>query len=810
MIPLKSCSMKFRISTFSLLLFIFSNTNAQNLDATLSKYANDYGQERMYLHYDKSSYAPGETVWFKGYLMKAIFPANESKTVYLDWTDDKGKLLFRTTTPVLNGTCVGQFEIPDEYSGQFLHVKAYTRWMLNFDSSFLYNKDIRILSKNVNSSVAKKNVVPEITFFPEGGDAIVGVINKIAFKANDQWGRPVSVKGIIVNNNGTIVDSIRVIHDGMGYFFISPKPGESFSAKWSVRAPLDKDEKAISHTTQLPPVKSTGVALQIGLNGNKRSFLISAASGDLSNTQTIHVLGTMYQQQVFKIEKPLNDGKMQGIIPTVDLPSGILTITVFNAKWEPLAERITYVNNEEYLFQPEMTVQHWGLNKRAKNEIEIAVPDSLSASLSVSVTDIGIDADTSDNIISHLLLTGELKGRVNNPSYYFQNNSDSISKKLDLVMLTHGWRRFNWQEVAKGNFPKIIYPKDTSYLTISGKIYGASPVQLRDAGSIVLLWSQKNAANQIVSVPISSDATFNDPSLILFDTARIYYQLPKSKGLSDVSVQFMQNRLPALGNNAKANGFFSNHNADTSGNYRHFQLANATLDELKFFKGKVLETVNIQRKTKSPVQVMDEKYASGMFQGGDAYQFDLVNDPFAVSALNIFTYLQGKVAGLQINTSSNPPSLQWRGGTPQIYLDEMPADADMISNIPVSDVAYIKVIRPPFMGGTGGGSNGAIAIYTRRGGDRKSEPGKGLSNNIVTGYSEIRQFYSPDYGTINPENEKKDLRSTLYWNPEVITQPGKNKVVLSFYNNDVTSSFRVIIEGMTKDGRLAHVEQVME
>jgi hypothetical protein len=36
---------------------------------------------------------------------------------------------------------------------------------------------------------------------------------------------------------------------------------------------------------------------------------------------------------------------------------------------------------------------------------------------------------------------------------------------------------------------------------------------------------------------------------------------------------------------------------------------------------------------------MDEKYASGLFSGGDGYQFDLANDPTA-RALNIFNYLQ--------------------------------------------------------------------------------------------------------------------------------------------------------------------------
>ena len=166
-----------------------------------------------------------------------------------------------------------------------------------------------------------------------------------------------------------------------------------------------------------------------------------------------------------------------------------------------------------------------------------------------------------------------------------------------------------------------------------------------------------------------------------------------------------------------------------------------------------METVTIKAKTKSPVEVMDEKYTSGLFSGGDSYQFDVLHDTRALGSLNIFNYLQGQVAGLQINTTTNPPSLQWRGGTPQIFLDEMPADADMVSSIPVSDVAYIKVMRPPFMGSSNG-ANGAIAIYTRRGDDSKPAPGKGLDNNTVSGYNSMRQFYSPNYSSFNTDNEK--------------------------------------------------------
>lgn len=383
-------------------------------------------------------------------------------------------------------------------------------------------------------------------------------------------------------------------------------------------------------------------------------------------------------------------------------------------------------------------------------------------------------------------------------------------QQLDLVMLTHGWRRFDWEKVVKGEYPVIKYQRDTSYLSLSGKVYGATPLQLREAGAIVLMVTQKNSGSKIFTAPVGSDGNFTDPDLILFDTARIYYQLAKSKEKGDISVQFMPGRLPPFSDNEKASGFYYNHLSDTTGNKYHLQLSEAEERELKFLKGKVLATITVKANPKSTLDEMDKKYTSGLFSGGDAREFNLLNDPFATSSLDIFQYLQGKVAGLLINSTSNPPTLSWRGGTPQLYVDEILAQPDMVSTIPVTDIAYLKVFPPPFMGGSGGGSSGAIAIYTRKGDDTRQEPGKGLSNNAVSGYTAIRQFYSPNYDMISDDNDKKDLRSTLYWNPSVQTSPGKNKVLLTFFNNDVTNAFRVVIEGMTKDGRLAHVIQIME
>jgi hypothetical protein len=270
----------------------------------------------------------------------------------------------------------------------------------------------------------------------------------------------------------------------------------------------------------------------------------------------------------------------------------------------------------------------------------------------------------------------------------------------------------------------------------------------------------------------------------------------------------MENLLPALQYRAPANGYFNNQGNDTTGYYRHLMLSDETARIMKMYEGQILGNVTVKAKTKSPLQVMDEKYASGLFSG-DGLQFDLVNDNLAAAYMNIFNYLQGKVAGLQINATTNPPTLTWRGGAPQLYIDEIQSQADMVSSIPVTDVAYIKVFRPPFMGGFNGG-NGAIAIYTRRGDDVKTSAGKGLANNMVTGYTEIRQFYAPNYSTFKQQNESRDIRTTLYWNPQIKISQLNNKATISFYNNDISRAFRVVIEGMSSTGTLTHIEEIME
>ena len=336
--------------------------------------------------------------------------------------------------------------------------------------------------------------------------------------------------------------------------------------------------------------------------------------------------------------------------------------------------------------------------------------------------------------------------------------------------------------------------------------------QLSGNDNIVLLIKGGQDTNtRMTFMPIHQDGTFGDPSMIFFDSLHVYYHL-KSKFFSNAEARFMPDLLPAP-NYTSLSKTFSSQNTflfDTLGFYHHSSLASEAIRLQEQEKGKILEAVTVRAKTKSPVQLLDDKYASGLFKGSDSYNFDLVNDALSNAYPNIFFYLSSKVAGLQINPTSNPPTAQWRGATPTFFLDQVQTDVEMLSSIPVSDVAYIKVFRPPFVGAAGGGAGGAIAIYTRRGNDVSSNTGKGLNSNTITSYTPVKEFYSPNYSSFNLRNEQADIRTTIYWNPAITVAAGQRTANITYYNNDATKAFRVVIEGMSKDGMLTHHEEILE
>ena len=136
--------LKIYLIVFFLSFCFFSQ--AQRIDSALLKLDREYKQEKLYLHFDRAAYTPGESIFFKAYLFTGSYPSLVSKTVYAELVDAKGKVLELKTLPVVVSSAVSYFDIPVNATGSLLYVRAYTKWMLNFDSSFLFTKAIPILN----------------------------------------------------------------------------------------------------------------------------------------------------------------------------------------------------------------------------------------------------------------------------------------------------------------------------------------------------------------------------------------------------------------------------------------------------------------------------------------------------------------------------------------------------------------------------------------------------------------------------------------------------------------------------------------
>ena len=799
-------SLVVRSLLFFSLLLINLHLYSQQIDSMMEIYAAGFPKEKIHVHFDKQMYNPDETVWYKVYLLSVNELSALSKNIYVEWYDASGKLIKQTVAPLFQSSAKGSFDIPAGYKGSFIHMKAFTRWMLNEDPVFLYEKFLTINAPLANSPKAL-TVATKLEFFPEGGSFVEGLVNRVAYKATNSSGMPVHIKGILLNNNKEVLDSLKDKHDGMGVFNILPNSGELYQVSWT-------DEYGQKGVTPLPTAKSSGVVMNIKPDMGKAIVTVQRSANASAELKQLHLLVHMNQELLFKVSIKMNEKLAQRVeIPIEEIPSGILQFTLFTTDWLPASERIMMVNNHTHEFNAKINPIIVGLDKRAKNVFEILVSDTLFANMSLAVTDAAITLPDQQNIFSDFLLSSELKGYIHNPAYYFKSDADSITSKLDLVMMTNGWRRFDWEKIRAAIPPQLRFPPEASYMSLKGKVFGNKSIATTENLQLNFVIVGKDSSKSLVFTPVQKDGSFEESGVFFYDTAKVYYNFNGNKKIAAVTQVKVENGLMAKEPGTSisyAPGYPKGIWSDSLTRSRMTKFLTEQENLKRLMASASLQEVIVKSRVKNPLQVLDEKYASGLFSGGDSYSFDLTDDK-VVSAFDIFTFLQGRVPGLQISMNGGQSTLSWRGSTPDLYLNEMISDPSMIQTININDVAYIKVMRPPFFGSAGGGAGGAIAIYTKKGSDLRNSgaSGRGMESTILGGYSRFKEFYSPSYDK-TPTSYEPDIRNTLYWNPYIITNKKTPRFRVEFYNNDLTKKMQVVLEGVNAKGQMLRVVKMIE
>lgn len=314
--------------------------------------------EKAYLHLDKMVYSPGETVWFKAYMTQASTnnPGSFSTLLHVQLLSPFNKLLAKRNIFITDGVGLGDIELPDSLTTGQYQLKAYSQYMLNFDTAFIFSKSIHIIGNKAAEASAgeTKTLTQEIPstdkdsppfnlrFFPEGGELIEGLEARVAAKAEGVNGKGIAVKGKIEDSSGNTISWFETQRFGLGDFVLKPAPGNK-----GYTAVVKHQGEAFRFP--LPESKKSGFGLSIRNRNNK--LYILAEHSKQEETEGAFILAHL-RGQVFSLIEGKKDAKqIYAALPIEGISSGVAHFTLFNKNGIPQSERLVFIENpREELF----------------------------------------------------------------------------------------------------------------------------------------------------------------------------------------------------------------------------------------------------------------------------------------------------------------------------------------------------------------------------------------------------------------------------------------------------------------------------
>lgn len=789
-----------KVILYSLLpIFLLASTLPdEGLDALLQKITNYHAlrpQEKLYLHFDKPLYVAGEDVWFKSYLVNASFHKADTinTVVYVELFNPEKKLLKRLVLPSSRGYSHGDFHLGDTLKQGNYTIRAYTNYMKNQDEDFFFLKEISIL----NPAVVKEKVSPrpaslDVQFFPEGGNLIPDVENRIGFKALNSSGRSEDVQGDIVDDTGNTIVSFKTDHAGMGMIRLTPKSNKKYKARITTREGAESQFNL--------PATQDGFLMRVTTdNKNIRVITYTNVKSASGADKPVYLVAQVRGTICYVAKGKLTDNTFVAAIPKKAFPSGIVQITLFDASLVPQCERLVFINKQDNLIV-NIKPDKYSLPKRANTEIEITAfkKDGTPAAgnFSLSVYDAGkMPKQPYDvSIGNYLLLSSDLKGNIEEPGYYLKDTLKDTRDHLDLLMMTHGWRRFTWKKITEEPLKPLNYHVENG-IVLTGSVERSLVKKPASGSELKIITS----AGDIVLVKSDSLGNFYADGFLYYDSARIVIQTDNEKGKQkDLFLKVNPfNPSPVLMRTPSATPFVE-----------ALDLVQQVAESRRI--------ASLYKMDKDAILLQEVKVASTRDEFAPIKIYGMADNTFKVTNMemsypNILMAMKGRIAGVNIGQGS----VSIRGsagagfgatsGLPLFVLDGIPLSEDgglsIIQSIPTSDIDYVDVLKTAANTSAYGsrGANGVILVYTKRGGGIPPKPTLGIHNFSYPGFAKAREFYSPNYNTPPQNASIPDIRTTLYWNPSIqLDDQGKAKV--SFFTSDVLSDYEIVVEGISADG----------
>ncbi|MEJ0101681.1 MAG: TonB-dependent receptor plug domain-containing protein [Bacteroidota bacterium] len=650
----------------------------------------------------------------------------------------------------------------------------------------------------------------DVQFLPEGGNIINGATSTVAFKAIDQAGRGTDIEGYLKDNHDEVICNFRTLHDGMGSFNFFPKRNRTYTAFVKM-----KNDTVLKYV--LPAIDPYAYQLAV-TKRNKNGLVLRVAMGDslYQKKQKTIIMGLSGEKLVFSAE---GTDMYETYVPFRDFPEGIARFTLFNEKNQPVSERMIFVRKNT----ASVTIEADKENYAAREMINLAITtyDSinkvLSSGFSMSVTDNTVQpaAANEENILTNLLLQSDLRGYIDKPGFYFNETGMLADTALDLVMMTHGWSRYNWNNILFNNDPVKNDTLDVS-LHINGKVKKRNDEPAQDY--IVTLLHNNSGFLRIDTTGMNGEFSFS--KIDYADKTQFILQVTDKKGANaDVTVLLNDDQFPVINKtNEKKDIDYVKAMEENSSRYSALH----TYDSTGGFKNaKVLKEVVIKNNRKRQVINYDVSkrlsFSSAILTSDRLQNFGSANLKTALLTIPGITIVNGR-----INMTGGVNSLfSDANSEPIVVIDGVVFSPDNIlaggidgifSGLDPNTIDFIEVLKGPEAAIYGvRGGNGVIAVNTKNdiatlgNGDRK-----GITVIRPKGYYNAKEFYTPAYDNAsNRNNPVPDFRTTIYWKGRAVTNE-EGKTNISFYSADMPADYLVTLEGITQNGNVLRKTMIIK
>lgn len=734
------------------------------LSGSLQEFSKNKEVEMIYLQTSKGIYETGEDLWFKGYALNSqnLTPSLASKTMFVQLIEERtNKAVWEERYEIENGFVSGHVYVKDTLPEGRYTLAGYTSHSFYNDEHPIESfRSLEIVKKITAYHQAKKqdtlkkaeNKEIDFQLFPEGGYLVSGIASKLAFKAVDGQGNPKQVSGTLYENGKKLLE-LNSLYAGMGYLMFTPDKDKEYH--------IELDSLVTTKRYELPTIKDTGEVLQLIRNTNEYlTFKVSKCDKEeVIRYVRIQLKGVVYgvASLVLKEEQYLK-------IPIKNIPQGIAEVTLFNQDFQPTAERLVYINQDQKItIKAVLDKEEYKTKSQVKLKLKLTDQNNapVVAHLGLSVFDAFYNNPMNTQTIeSHYHLSTQLKGRIYNPGYYFNPDNKIRHHALDLLLLTQGWRAYNWSET---NLKEATF-KSTPYLqdTLTGKLV---PVQKK----------YKELLSQMYLMGFTADET-KDKAFIAVDTTGGFSVLPEYRRQAArgyLYLKVLDNDFPKKATIALVDSSFVMINRLRKQKIFNYPISPTIKAEEKRNSGLFITPDGINKLS----EVVIKTKKSRVFR--DKYMGKL--DSLAKLSLNGGDYVCVKQQGIlncpcHTEDQSKKPVEGKKYRLIEMLGSDLSKGVDCIFK-PIKELVY------------------KYPVWT----DEELLRRFGVAS--IKGYYGKKEFYSPVYDEVSLSDPLPDYRNTLFWKPDIITDTN-GEASVDFYCSDVNTRFLGVIEGVSGEGLL--------